>query len=143
MNEDRRKILDLLVEGRIDADGAERLLDKLSEGKPPTPSPPSPPSPPGAPERHELPTRAVPRYLRFQATAEEGNMDARIPLALIKTGIKLEAMLPDGANDELKNHGVDLGQLSGMAADEMVEALAELEVDIEGLKGERVRVFCE
>lgn len=140
MNEDRRKILDLLVEGRIDADGAERLLDKLSEGKPPTPSPPSPP---GAPERHELPTRAVPRHLRFQATAEESNMDARIPLALIKTGIKLEAMLPDGANDELKNHGVDLGQLSGMAADEMVEALAELEVDIEGLKGERVRVFCE
>ena len=59
-------------------------------------------------------------------------MDARIPLALLKTGIKLEAMLPNGTNDELKNHGVDLSQLSGMATDEMVEALAELEVDIEG-----------
>ena len=129
MNEDRRKILDMLAEGRIDADAAERLLDKL-------------PGTQAVIERGQLmPTS--PRYLRVRGHADGAQFDARIPLALIRTGIKLEAMLPNDTAEEIKEHGIDLGQFTGMAADELVEALGELEVTVEGDKGEQIRVYCE
>ncbi|MDE0660576.1 MAG: hypothetical protein OXI79_13110 [Gammaproteobacteria bacterium] len=129
MNEDRRKILDMLAEGRIDADAAERLLDKLAGTQDVVP-------------RSQLMPRS-PRYLRIRGHADGAHFDARIPLTLIKTGIKLEAMLPHDTAEELKEHGIDLGQFTGMAADELVEALGELEVSIEGDKGEQIRVYCE
>lgn len=129
MDEDRRKILDMLAEGRIDADAAERLLDKLAGTQ-------------AVAERSELmPTS--PRYLRVRGRADGAQFDARIPLALIRTGIKLEAMLPNDTAEEIKEHGIDLGQFAGMAADELVEALGELKVNVEGDKGEQIQVYCE
>ena len=129
MNEDRRKILDMLAEGKIDTDAAERLLDKLVGAQ-------------AVAERSQLmPTS--PRYLRVRGHADGAQFDARIPLALIRTGIKLEAMLPNDTAEELREHGLDLGQFTGMAADELVEALGELEVTVEGDKGEQIRVHCE
>ena len=129
MHEERRKILDMLAEGKIDADAAERLLDKLVGAQ-------------TVAERSQLmPTS--PRYLRVRGRADGAQFDARIPLALIRTGIKLEAMLPNDTAEELKEHGIDLGQFAGMAADELVEALGELEVSVEGDKGEQIRVYCE
>lgn len=129
MNEDRRKILDMLAEGRIDADAAERLLDKLAGTQ-------------AVAERSQL-VPASPRYLRVRGHADGAQFDVRIPLALIRTGIKLEAMLPSNTSEELKGHGIDLGQFTGMAADELVEALGDLQVSVEGDKGEQVRVYCE
>ncbi|MDE0419844.1 MAG: hypothetical protein OXK76_03015 [Gammaproteobacteria bacterium] len=129
MNEERRKILDMLAEGRIDAHAAERLLDKLADAH-------------TVAERTELmPTS--PRYLRVRGHADGAQFDARIPLALIRTGIKLEAMLPSDTAEDLKGHGIDLGQFAGMAADELVEALGELKVNVEGDKGEQIQVYCE
>ena len=129
MNEDRRKILDMLADGRIDADAAERLLDKLAGTQA------------VAPRSQLMP--ATPKYLRVRGHAEGAQFDARIPLALIRTGMKLEAMLPHDTAEELKEHGLDLGQFAGMAADELVEALGELEVSVDGDKGEQIRVYCE
>ena len=129
MNEDRRKILDMLAEGRINADAAERLLDKLASTQAVVP--------------RSQPMPASPKYLRVRGHADGAQFDARIPLALIRTGIKLEAMLPNDTAEELKEHGVDLGQFAGMAADELVEALGQLEVNVEGDKGEQIRVYCE
>ncbi|MCY4060363.1 MAG: hypothetical protein OXG44_20480 [Gammaproteobacteria bacterium] len=129
MDHDRRKILDMLADGRIDADAAERLLDKLA-------------GTPADAERSEL-MPASPRYLRVRGRADGAQFDARIPLALIRTGIKLEAMLPNDTAEELKERGIDLGQFAGMAADELVEALGELEVNVEGDKGEQIQVYCE
>ena len=129
MDEDRRKILDMLAEGRIDADAAERLLDKLA-------------GTPVVAEQSELMPKS-PRYLRVRGRADGAQFDARIPLALIRTGMKLEAMLPNDTAEELKEHGIDFGQFAGMAADELVEALGELKVNVEGDKGEQVQVYCE
>ena len=128
MNEDRRKILDMLARGKIDADAAERLLDKLADSR--------------TAGRAEL-TPVAPRYLRIRGHAEGADFDIRIPLALIKTGIKLEAMLPDHTTEELKGHGVDFGTFSGMDPDELVAALGELAVSVDGDKGEQIRIHCE
>ena len=130
MSEDRRKILDMLAKGQIDADAAERLLDVLAEPGPTV-------------SGREEPLPRTPRYLRVQGHADDAKFDIRVPLALIRTGIKLEAMLPNSTSDELKERGVDLSQFSGMAADELVEALSELEVNVEGDGGKQVRIFCE
>lgn len=86
---------------------------------------------------------ASPRYLRVRGHAEGAQFDARIPLALIRTGIRPETMLPSDTAEELKERGIDLGQFAGMAADELVEALGELEVGVDGDKGEQIRVYCE
>lgn len=112
MDEDRRKILDMLAEGRIDVDAAQRLLDKLA-------------GTPAVAERSQLMPKS-PKYLRVRGHADGAQFDARIPLALISTGIKLEAMLPNDTAEELKEQGIDLGHFAGMAADELVEALGEL-----------------
>ncbi len=129
MNEDRRKILDMLAEGSIDADAAERLLDRLAGAQD------------VAPQGQLMP--AAPRYLRVRGHGGGGQFDARIPLALIRTGIKLEAMLPHATAAELKEHGIDLGQFAGAAADDLVEALGDLEVSVAGDEGEQIRVYCE
>lgn len=131
MSQDRRKILDMLADGRIDADAAERLLGKLTGL-----------DTQGVPEQGQLMPRA-PRYLRIQGHAEGGKFDIRLPLALIRTGIKLEAMLPNGTTDGLKEHGVDLGEFAGMAAAELVQALGELAINVDGDDGEQVRIYCE
>lgn len=129
MNEDRRKILDMLAEGKIDADAAERLLDKLADLR-------------ADAGRAEL-MPVAPRFLRIHGHADGAEFDIRIPLALIRTGIKLEAMLPDDTAEELREHGVDFGKLSGLDADELVAALAELAVSVDGDKGEQIRIHCE
>lgn len=129
MNEDRRKILQMLAEGIIDADAAERLLDKLADSR--TDAAPTELMP------------VAPRFLRIYGHGDGAEFDIRIPLALIKTGIKLEAMLPDDTAEELKEHGVDFGRFSGMDADELVAALAELAVSVAGDKGEQIRIHCE
>ena len=129
MNEDRRKILDMLAEAKIDADAAGRLLDKLADSRTDA-------------GRAEL-MPVAPRFLRIHGHADGAEFDIRIPLALIKTGIKLEAMLPDNTAEELRGHGVDVGKFSGMDADELVAALGELAVSVDGDKGEQIRIHCE
>lgn len=129
MNEDRRKILDMLAEGKIDADASERLLDRLADLRTDA-------------ARTEL-MPVAPRFLRIQGHADGAEFDIRIPLALIKTGIKLEAMLPDQTAEEIREHGIDFAKFSGMDADELVAALAELAVSVDGDKGEQIRIHCE
>lgn len=99
-----------------------------------------------APKTDAAPTELMPvapRFLRIYGHGDGAEFDIRIPLALIKTGIKLEAMLPDDTAEELKEHGVDFGRFSGMDADELVAALAELAVSVAGDKGEQIRIHCE
>ena len=129
MNEDRRKILDMQAEGKIDADAAERLLDKLADLRTDA-------------ARAEL-IPVAPRFLRIHGRADGGEFDFRIPGALIKTGIKLEAMLPYHTAEAIREHGIDFAKLSGMDADELVAALAELTISVVDCKGERIRIHCE
>ena len=76
-------------------------------------------------------------------------MELQIPIALIRTGIRLGALVPDSAKGKLKKlkklkkEGFDIDQFFNMASEELVESLADLEINIEGEDGERVRLFCE
>jgi len=135
MSEERKKILEMLAQGKITADDAERLLDKLAAGE-------SDHTSQSASAARE--PDAKPKYLRVYVDSADGDkVNIRVPLALIRTGIKLTAVLPDHATEKLGEKGVDLSKLSDLDQDELYEALRELQVDVDSEDGDTVRVFCE
>ena len=43
----------------------------------------------------------------------------------------------------LAEHGIDLAQFNNLDGDDLMEALRELRVDVDGENGDIIRVFCE
>jgi len=135
MNEESRRILNMLAQGKISAQEAEQLLDALPEG--------------GAPAG----AASAPKFLRVLVEDEKGEhggkVNIRVPLNLIRAGVRLAALLPHGVYDQvnkaLKENGMDwdISQIKPENLEELVQHLNELTVDVEGNRGEKVRVFCE
>ncbi len=147
MNEDnRRRILDLLSEGKISVDEAERLLSLGAK-------PPSQPLEDSSERRQE--TKPPPKYLRVVVepgshAGSEANerVNVRVPLALIRAGMRLPAMIPGGVaekvNEALWENGIDLDvkRLKGDELDDLISSLSELEIDVES-GDQTVKVFVE
>jgi hypothetical protein len=135
MSEERRQILEMLAQGNITAEDAERLLDKIAESE----TGKSRASSPGGSDRS-----AKFKFLRVHVDSPKGDkVNIRVPLALIGTGVKLAALLPNDVNEKLGAQGVDLGKLCELDADELYEALRELQVDVDSNDGDTVRICCE
>ena len=140
MNEQRRQILEMLAEGKITADEAERLIDAVE--------PERPESQAGALSRQ----KPRPKYLRV--LMEDNSSDApsriniRVPLQLLRAGVRLTSLLPPLAitrvNAELDKVGVpvDLGQLRPQDLEELIEQLDEVTVDLND-PDTKMQVFCE
>lgn len=135
MSEERKKVLELLAAGKITSDEANRLLEKLE----------SPRESESSGQGDASPSRPVaPKYLRVLVDGTNGDtVNVRIPLVLVKTGIKLSTMLPSNATARMKEKGIDLGHLSELQGDELLEALQEFTVNVDSSDGDTVRVFCE
>jgi len=135
MTEERRKILEMLSEGKISAEDAERLLDKIDAGPTPTPAPKSARKP-GEPCKI--------KFLLVHVDGKSGDkVNVRVPIGLIRTGIKLGAILPRGASERIRASGIELNDLAKLADEELLEALADLNVDVNSESGDVVRVYCE
>jgi hypothetical protein len=133
MNEERRKILEMLSEGKITAEDAERLLDKIEAG----------PSSAPRPERKPGDKTKI-KWLLVHVDGNDGDkVNVRVPISLIRTGIKLSAILPAGTSERIRESGIDLNDLSKLADEELIEALADLQVDVNSNDGDVVRVYCE
>ena len=139
MNEQRRQILEMLAEGKITADEAERLIDALQ------------PEPVATAVSG---TKSWPKYLRVVVHAEESGTDGpsrinvRVPLQLLRAGVRLTSLIPPQAlvkvNSELDKAGVpiDLTQLKPQQLEELVDHLHDLTVDVDDPSA-KVQVFCE
>lgn len=142
MNEQRKDILDMLVEGKITAEEAERLIAAL---EPDQPSPSAAASPAGRPKGRAKYLRVM---MEFHDENESGRLNVRVPLQLLRAGVQLAALIPpvalDRANDELSKAGVplDLTQLRPEQLEALVEHLDETVVEMEMSDG-HLRVFCE
>jgi hypothetical protein len=140
VNEQRRQILEMLAEGKITADEAERLIDAVE--------PERPESPAGTLSRQ----KPRPKYLRV--LLEDNSSDApsriniRVPLQLLRAGVRLTSLLPPLAitrvNAELDKVGVpvDLAQLRPQDLEDLVDQLDEVTVDLND-PDTKMQVFCE
>lgn len=145
MSENRRKILDMLAEGKLSAGDAERLLAALDRERS------SGPGSPGASS-----SGAAPKYLRVMVdelkdeTHQPTKVDVRLPLQLLRAGIKLQSLLPPQVRGELnlalreKGISLDLNQIKAENVDELIAAFSDLTVDVDADGGRaKVKVFCE
>ena len=134
MSTERKQVLEMLAEGKITAADADRLLEKLSGSR----------ASGDASATAKTPPTVAPKFLRVVVDAKDGDtVNIRVPLSLVRTGIKLSTMLPPKVSVRLNEKGIDLSQLSGLSGDDLVHALRELNVDVLSHDGDKVRVFCE
>ncbi|MGH7022678.1 MAG: SHOCT-like domain-containing protein [Caulobacteraceae bacterium] len=140
MSGDRNKILNMLAEGKITAEEAERLLDALDS------------RPSG--ETQADPT--APKYLRVQVEKARGDerdpkhVNIRVPLSLLRAGVRLQGIIPPKARASLnaalaeKGVNVDLDKLKADQVESLIKGLAQTSIDIDADDGKsRVKVSCE
>jgi len=126
MSDERIRILRLVAEGKATPEEAERLLSAVGKEV----------SVPAA--------KGTPRYLRVTVNSSDGDkVNIRVPLALVRAGMKFSALVPREAREQMEEKGIDLAALSTMDTEELIEALKELEVNVDSHDGDIVKVFCE
>ncbi len=146
MSEARRRILQMVADGKLTVAEAEELLAATETRRSDAETGPED-------EAAEVPTKSRSRYLRVVVEPSEENprgdrVNVRIPLGLIRAGVKFGALLPAQArskvSDALKEKGMDVDwhRMKPDDMDELIDHLAELTVDVDS-GTEKVRVFCE
>ena len=142
MTENRRQVLDMLAQGKITVEEAERLLSLVDQ--------PAGADAGGA-ETSEA-RKPAPKYLRVVIEDGDGpqseHVNIRVPMGLIRAGVRLASVLPSDAtskiNEKLKEKGIpiDLGKIKAEDLENLVDSLSDLQVDIQDGK-ETVRIYVE
>ncbi len=165
MSDNKKKILEMLAQNKINADEAYRLLSAMDEdgssfgnaGKDNTGH--------GDTEKRGAEVKTKHKYLRVTVTpgpegmsgnggdmfndGNVGKVNVRVPMSLIRAGIKLTALIPpealDKANNALRDKGInfDVRNIKAEDLEDLIDALGDMEIDVEGGKGEKVKVFVE
>ena len=164
MSESQKKILEMLAQNKISVDDAHRLLSAIGAeegghgdaGNRNT----------GHETAGGIATKILSsrKYLRVTVTPGEGEsggkgnlfqdgnvgrVNVRVPLSLVRAGIKLTSLIPpdalDKANSALREKGInfDVRNLKPDDIEELIEALGDMQIDVEGGKGEKVKVYVE
>lgn len=145
MSEDRMRILAMVAEGKISAAEADTLLDALTPDAEhatgqATPSPsadwPSGPSASG-----------TPKFMYVKVTGKD-TVDVKVPLALLRAGLKLTSLIPPQAMDQLnesmgeRGMSIDFNNIKPDDIEEILTSLGEMEVNVHSGDGDDIRVFC-
>ena len=138
MSAERKKVLELLAAGKITAEDAEKLLDKLDvQGGAPSAARELGPTDEGSAGKKL-------RYLRVQVERPNGDhVNMRVPLSFMGKGMGLVAVMPPRVLERLSENGIDLSAIASLKGEELEAALRELNVDIDRSGGKKVRIFCE
>ena len=100
MSRERAKILRMVAEGTITPEEGERLLNRLDPAGTATAA--------AEPEPDNGNRKSGPlKYLRVVVDGRD-KVNIRIPIGLIRTGIKLTTLMPLSASEHLSEHGIDL-----------------------------------
>ena len=146
MSESRRQVLEMLAQGKVNPDQAERLIAALEKDEPAN----------GSAVATEVRPGTRFKYLRVLVDGvEEGGplkVNVRVPLQLLRAGVKLASLIPtqaqDSVNEALRREGIglDLAHIKPENLEELVDSLGELTVDVvvnDRTDTMKVRVFCE
>jgi hypothetical protein len=147
MTESRRQILEMLSQGKLTTEQAERLMAAVDRE--------------GSTGGVALATQVRPatkyKFLRVVVDGVEDNeypikVNVRVPLQLLRAGVLLASIIPTQAqgpvNEALRREGIgiDLSQIKPENLEELIDGLGELTVDVDvNDKADKmkVRVFCE
>ena len=147
MSDNKKKILEMLAQNKISADDAYRLLSAIDGGE----------GRREGTEKAETAAKGKAKYLRVTVLPNpererSGNYDRvniRVPMSLIRAGIKLTSLIPSEARDKvdlaLREKGIDfdMRHMKPEEIEELIGALSDLEVDVISSKGESIKVFVE
>jgi hypothetical protein len=164
MSENKKKILQMLSEGKISVDEALRLLsltgaDNTSRNTTDSATPKSSAKylyvvidPKPGVYNHGTssipPVPPIPGVPDYNHRDWHGKVNVRVPLSLIRAGMKLATLIPpeaaDKVNDAFKEKGInwDLRHFKDEDIEELVSALQDNEINIQS-DGETVRVYAE
>jgi hypothetical protein len=135
MGEERKRILRMLAEGKISASEAEELLDALGK------------EPAGQASSAKDPRNIKYIYVKV-LISQNDNVDVRVPLGLIRAGMRLTTLIPPQAleqiNGHMREHGMkfDLNNIKPDDIEELIKNLADMEVNVKSKNGDTVRVYC-
>jgi hypothetical protein len=149
MSDNKKKILEMLEQKKISADEAYKLLSAVDGRE-------------GGRDSERMDTtddigqRIKAKYLRVTISPGEHSspehadrVNVRVPMSLIRAGIKLTSLIPpeamDKANRALSDKGInfDVRNIKPGDIEDLIVALGDTEVDIEGSRGEKIKVFVE
>ncbi len=130
MSAETKKVLEMMAEGKITADEAEKLLDKLGPSS-------------AADAKLEAESAPGQRYLRILVDKPgHDQINIRMPLSLLRTS-KLIGILPLKVSSRLAEQGIDLSALCALKNGELADALQNLNLNVERGDGKKVRIYCE
>ena len=138
MNKERARILKIVSKGKITVEEADALLEALQDDS-------STASNSGTSEI----IKNLPKFMYVQVnSANEDNVNVKVPLSLIRAGMRLTSLIPpkamDQVNSSLEEHGMsmDLNNLTKEDIELLIEGLVEMEVKVDSKNGDKVRVYC-
>ena len=144
MSEETRRVLELLAQGKVSVDEADQLLKAVSAA-----TAAGSPSSTAADERPRPPARFV-RIAIHKEDERQGEKDVtiRVPLVIVRSGMRLGALIPGIAGEKvaarLRDRGVELGfsTLDAAALDAVFKELGSEPIDIDAGKAQ-IRITCE
>jgi hypothetical protein len=139
MNEERKRILAMLADGKITVDEAERLMDAINRH--------------AASDTPAVKPNSAPKYFRVEVDAHQRGepatkVNVRVPMQLLRAGVRLSALIPAQAREEVNaamaREGIpfDINQLKPENLEELIEHLSDFTVDVDN-EDAKVRVYCE
>jgi hypothetical protein len=143
MSEKKRQVLEMLAEGKINTDEAERLLSALGSE-----------SDAAIQTQPESGNGSKPKFLHVKVNSgpdshhKHENVDIKVPLVLLKAGMKLHSVIPEGTKGKIHEHlaekgiHLDINKIDGEHIDSIIQALTESSIDIDA-DGDSVKIFCE
>ena len=122
----------MLKNGKVSVDEAEKLIAAL-----------------GQEAEGESRPKGSPKYLRVVVDGGEQKINIRVPMKLIRAGMKFSALIPEQARAHIEKHlgekGIDfdLKRLRPEDLEEFIAGLEDFTVDVEDGGEKKVRIFCE
>jgi len=146
MSAETRKVLEMLAEGKITADDADKLLEKLSavpnsDNRQESTSPPPSSASSSSATTSSTSSSSKPRHLRIVVDKPgQEQVNVRVPLNFARKGSRLLAVLPDRVREKLADQGINL---VGLDDKDWAETIESMNIDIEQGNGKKVKIFCE
>lgn len=142
MSDDISRILQMVAEGKISVSEGSELISALNSSDSKANS--------SSEDVVIGNVKTLPKFLKVHVDSADGdNVDVKVPLALLRSGIKFSSVIPRHLSSEVhsqfseKGLNLDLNNINPEDIDGLIQALTEMEVNVDSANGDKVRVFCE